>query len=97
MPVVQSDEEVARLRSEDLHQPRSDELDDRVEVELPRQRSTDLVDEGELRVPLLGLAEQPLRLVEEAGVLESDTEAGGDRAEQPLVGLREPVRLESLE
>ena len=54
-------------------------------------------DEGELRVLLLGLAEQPFRLGEQAGVLEGDTEAGGDRAEQALVRLREPVRLESLE
>ena len=96
-PVIDRDVQIACLRLEDLHQPRSDELDDRIEVELLRQGRADLVDEGELRVPLLRLAEQPLRLIEQAGVLQGDAEAGGDRAEQAFVRLGEPVRLESLE
>ena len=54
--------------------------------------SADLVDERQLGVALIGLGQQPLRLVEEARVLERHAHARGERAEEPLVGIVEGVR-----
>ena len=47
------------------------------------------VDDRELGVALLGLLEQPLRLVEQSRVLERDAHAAGERLEQTHVGLAE--------
>ena len=51
----------------------------------------DAVDHRQLGVALLGFLEQPLRLVEEARVLERHAHAGGDGSQQPDVGLAERV------
>ena len=51
----------------------------------------DAVDDRELGGALLGLLQQPLRLVEEARILERDAHARGDRAEQAHLGLAECV------
>ena len=50
-----------------------------------------LVDDRQLGGTLVGLGEQALRLVEQAGVLERDAHARGDRRQQALVGLAEGV------
>ena len=42
-------------------------------------------------------ARRPLRLVEQAGVLEGDAHARGERRQEALVGLAEGMRLEALE
>ena len=78
-------------RAEDLPDPIADRVDDRLEVELPRERCADLVDDGELGVSLLGLTEQALGLVEQSGVLQRDAEAPGQRREQADLGVAERV------
>src|SRR5207245_8498357 len=54
--VVERDEH--RLRIEDRSDPLADEVDDRSELELFGKGLADLVDEGELRVPLTGLLDR---------------------------------------
>ena len=68
--VVPADADVVGL--EHLAQLVADEVDDRLEVELGRHPLLDAVDHRELGGALLGLLQQPLRLVEEARVLERD-------------------------
>ncbi len=68
--VVPADADVAGL--EHLAQLVADEVDDRLEVELGRHPLLDAVDHRELGGALLGFLQQPLRLVEEARVLERD-------------------------
>ena len=65
----------------------ADEVDDRLEVELRGHALLDAVDDRELGGALLGFLQQPLRLVEQARVLERDAHARGDGAEQPHLGL----------
>ena len=55
--VVEGDEQ--RPRVEDLADPLADELDDRLELELLGEGLADLVDEGQLGVPLAGLLDRP--------------------------------------
>src|SRR4029453_4567501 len=55
--------------AEYLADPIADGLRDSLKVELPGKRLADLVDDGELGIALLGLSEQMLRLIKEAGVL----------------------------
>ena len=57
----------------------ADELDNGLELELLRQRLADLVDQGQLGIALVGLGQEALRLGEQAGVLEGDAHAGGER------------------
>ena len=92
---VEADEE--RGRREDAAHSLAHQLGDRVEVELAREGGTDLGDDRELRVALLGLGQETLRLVEEPRVLERLAEAGGERAQQAFVGLAEAIGLEALE
>ena len=75
--VIQGDVHVPGI--EDRGEALADELDDGLEIELLHQRGADLVDHGEFGVPLLGLGEEALRLVEEAGVLERDAHARSKR------------------
>ena len=75
MPMVVDAQHLAQLVA--------DQLDDRLEVELAGHALLDAVDDRELGVALLGLLQQPLRLVEQARVLERDAHARGDRGEQP--------------
>ena len=65
---------------EDRPDPLADELDDRREVELLGEGAADLVDDRQLGGALIGLGEEPLRLVEQPGVLERDAHARGERA-----------------
>ena len=59
----------------------ADQLVHRVEVELARQRLADLVDGRQLGHPLA-------RLVDQAGVLERDAQAGGERRQEADVRRR---------
>src|SRR2546422_442093 len=78
---------------DDRREAPPDELDDRVEVELLRERRADFVDQRQLRAALLGLGEEALRFVEQARVLQRHAHARGDRREEALVRLAECVRL----
>ena len=69
-------ERLAHLLADELHQGR--------QVELRGDRLTDAVDDVELGDPLAGL-------VDEAGVLQRDAEAGGERREQADVAIAERV------
>ena len=76
---------------EDLAQLVADQIDDGLEVELGGHAFLDAVDDRELGGALLGLLQQPLRLVEQARVLERHAHARGDRREQADLGLAEGV------
>ena len=69
---VVEDGDVHDLGVEDLLDPVADEVVDRLRVELAGDRRLDAVDQRELGVSLPGL-------VDEAGVLERDAEAAGER------------------
>ena len=81
--------DVARV--EDLGDLVADEVDDRLEVELGREALLDAVDDRELGIALLGLLEQPLRLVEQPRVLECHAHAVRERLQQAHVRLAERV------
>ncbi len=66
-------------------------IDDRLEIELGGDALLDRLDDRQLGVALLGLLEQPLRLVEQAGVLQRDAHARGNCAQQAHVGFAEGV------
>src|SRR4029079_6548946 len=55
----------------------------------------DRVDDRELLRPFIGLGEESLRLVEQAGVLERDARARGDGRDQALIVLR--VRMLAID
>ena len=78
------DRDAHDLSVKDLPQPVSDELVDRVRVELAGDRRLDAVDQCQLCVALP-------RLVDELSVLECDTQAARDRGEQSLIGITERV------
>ena len=78
-----------RCNAEDLPQALADGVDDALEIELLGQRLADLVDDRQLGVALLGLGQQPLRLVEQPRVLQGDTEACRERGQEPDVGVAE--------
>ena len=80
-----------RRRSADLAQLVADQVDDRLEVELRRDALLDAVDDRQLGVALLGLLEQALRLVEQAGALQRDAHRRGDGGQQPQLGLAKCV------
>src|SRR4029079_12142012 len=61
--------------------------------ELMGEAGADLVDDRQLAGPLRGLDEEAFRLVEEAGVLERDAHARGDRADHAFIALAERVAL----
>ena len=61
-----------------------------------REALLDAGDDRQLGGPLVGLGQQTLRLIEQAGVLEGDAQARGERAEKPLVRLVEGVSLDVL-
>ncbi len=64
---------------EHLTQLVAHQVDDRLEVQLRRHAQLDAVDHREFRGPLFRLLEQSLRFVEQAGVLEGDAQAAGER------------------
>ena len=84
--IVEGDEH--RPDVEHRAHPLADQVDDRLELELPGERLADLVDHRELGRSLVRLREQPLRLVEQARVLEGHAHARRHRAEQSLRGAR---------
>ncbi len=87
--VIQRDRHI--LGVEDLRDLVADEVDDRLEVELRGQALLDAVDDRKLRGTLLTLLEKPLRLVEEASVLEGHAHRVGQRLEQAHIGIAERV------
>ena len=70
---------------ERLSHPLSDQLDQRVEIELRRECLPDAVDRRELGHALPGLVHEP-------SVVERDAHAAGERRQQALVGIGEGVR-----
>ena len=72
--VIPLDSDVARAKH--LAQLVPGQIDDRLEIHLGCQALLDAVDELQLGRPLLGLLEQPLGLVEQAGVLEGRSQGG---------------------
>ena len=71
------DGDVDDLRVEDFLELVADEVVDRLRIELTGDRRLHAVDERELRVSLAGL-------VDELCVVERDSQAAGDRRQQPL-------------
>ena len=67
--------DVDDLGVEDRLDAVTDEVVHRLPVELLGKAVLDVVDQGQLGGPLVRLGQQPLRLVEQAGVLEGDAEA----------------------
>ena len=89
-PVEQSNAE--RICSEHRDKAITDQVDDRLKIELLRQGRSDLVDDRQLGCALLRFGQQPLRLVEQARVLERNAHARGDRRHELLIALGERVR-----
>ncbi len=89
LAVVQADRHV--LRAEDLGDLVTDEIDDRLEVELRGEPLLDAVDDGQLGGALLAFLEQALRLVEEPRILERGAKRRGDRHQQTDIGFSERV------
>ena len=89
--VVPRNADVAGL--ENLAHLVADQVDDRLEVELGGHALLDAVDDRQLGRALLGLLQQPLRLVEQAGVFERHAHGGDDGLQQAHVGLVEGVLL----
>ena len=81
-----------RVHVENLGHAIADGLDDPLKIELPGQRTADLVDDRQFGRALLGLGQQPLRLIEEARIFQRHAHARGDRAHRALVGFCEQVR-----
>ena len=93
--VVPADADVVGV--EDVAQLVADQVDDRLEVELGGHALLDRVDHRQLGRALLGFLEQPLRLVEQARVLECHAHAVRQRAQQAQVGLRRTHRAGALD
>ena len=75
------DGDVDDLGVEDLLDLVPDEVVHRLHVELLGESLLDAVDDRQLGRPLVGLGQQPARLVEQPGVLERDAQAGRERAQ----------------
>ena len=75
------------LGVEDVADFFADEIEDGLHVELGGQALLHAVDQRELGVALFGFLEQALGLIEEAGILQRDREARGNRIQQVRVGL----------
>ena len=92
----QEDRAVARLQQ--VLRVVGDAVHHQRQVERRRQVAADLRERGGFALAPLGLLQQPLRLVEQARVLERDAHAGDDRLEQPDLALAERVlALEALD
>ena len=74
---------------EDLGDLVADEVVHRLGVEPLGEALLDAVDDRQLGGALVALGEEPLRLVEQARVLEGHAHARGEGREEPLVGLGE--------
>ena len=75
------------VRRKELDQLVADQIDDGLEIQLLGHPVLDAVDHRQLGIACLGLLQQPLRLVEEAGVLQRHAHAGGERFQEANVGL----------
>ena len=91
------DADVDDLRVEDAVDLVADQVVHGLHVQLGRQAVLDAVDDRQLGGALVGLGQEALRLLEQPRVLERDAHARRQRAEQPLVGLAEGVRVDALE
>src|SRR3990172_6592351 len=91
------DADIDDLGVEDVLDLVANEVVHGLHVELRRQALLDAVDDGQLGSALVGLGQQALRLVEEAGVLERDAHARGQGAQHAGVGFAEGGLLEALE
>ena len=78
-------------RFQHLAQLVAHQVDDRLEVELRGDALLDAVDHRHLGGALLGLLEQPLRLVEQARALQRHAHRRRDRRQQAHFGLAERV------
>ena len=85
------DADVDDLRVEDLLDLVADQVVHGLRLERAREALLDAVDDRQLGGALLRLAEEDVRLLEQAGVLEGDAHARGDRRDDLLVGLAEGV------
>jgi hypothetical protein len=81
---------------EDLGDLVADQVVHGLDVKPLGEALLDAVDDRQLGSPLVRLAEQPLRLVEQPGVLEGDAHARGERREEALVRLAEGIDLRLL-
>ena len=92
------DRDVDHLRVKDVPDLVPDECVHRLHVELLRKTLLDAVDDCQLGGPLVGLGQQPARLVEQASILERYAQARGESREELHVGLGERVlAIEVLE
>ena len=69
----------------------ADQVDDGLEVEFGRDALLNGVDDRQFGGALLRFLQQPLRLVEQARVLERHAHAGGDGRQQAHLGFAERV------
>ena len=92
LPVV--DPDIDDLGVEDLADLVADQVIHRLHVELGREALLDARDDRQLGRSLVGLGQEPPRLVEQARVLERNAHARREGRQQALVGLG--VRLRRL-
>jgi hypothetical protein len=95
--LVIEDPDVDDLGVEDRLKPISHEVVHRLPFQPLGEAPLDVVDQRQLGSSLVRLAQQPFRLVEQAGVLERDAHAGRERAQQPHVCVVERARLQALD
>ena len=70
----------------------ADKVIHRLHVELGSEPFLDAVDDRQLCGALVGLYQQPLRLVEQPRVFQGDAQASSQRVQEPHIGLAERVR-----
>ena len=87
--VAVEDADVEDLGVEQVPQPVADEVAHRLDVDLRREALLEGGDDRQLGGPLVGLAQESLGLVEQAGVLEGNGQARGDGPQQANVRLGE--------
>ena len=63
----------------------------RLDVELLGKAVLDVVDQGQLGGPLVGLGQEPLCLVEQADVLEGDTQARSQGGQDTFIRIAERI------
>ena len=85
------DGDIDDLGVEDVARPLPHQLVHRLHIELGGEALLHAVHDRQLCGAAIGLGQQALRLVEQAGVLEGHAQAGGEGAEQPDVLLAERV------
>jgi hypothetical protein len=81
--------DVHGLRVEDLLDLVADEVVHGLHVEVLGEALLDAVDDRQFRGPLVGFRQQPLRLIEQPGVLQRNTQARSQSRQQADVSLAE--------